>query len=123
MDDHRELMQIQAKWHGTLRSYLLGFIGSLLLTGCAYYLVMAHIITGDFLIHFVVPLALVQAAGQLVLFMHVGKEGKPYLETLMFTFMLVLLLVIVVGSLWVIYDLNYRVMSMMTHLPLDEYGQ
>ena len=54
--------------------------------------------------------ALVQAIVQLIFFLHLGQEGKPHWETFIFFFMLLILMIIVLGSLWVMNDLNERMM-------------
>ena len=43
-----------------------------------------------------------------------GQEAKPRWETLIFCFMVLILLIIVIGSLWIMNDLNERVMPEMT---------
>ena len=58
-----------------------------------------------------VSLAFVQAIAQLLFFLHVGQEAHPRWETLIFCFMVLVLLIIAIGSLWIMHDLNDRVMS------------
>ena len=105
------LKEIQKEWHGTLRSYVIGFILSLVLTAASFLLVAAKLLTGKVLIGTIVALALIQAIFQLLYFLHLGQEAKPRWETLVFYFMGIVLLIIVLGSLWIMYDLDDRVMS------------
>ena len=107
------LKEVQKEWHGTFKSYLIGFFSSLLLTAASFIIVMAKIFSGPLLIYTIIGLALVQAIFQLLFFMHLGQEDKPRWETIVFCFMVMVLLIIVVGSLWIMYDLNDRVMSNM----------
>ncbi|MDR3623612.1 MAG: cytochrome o ubiquinol oxidase subunit IV [Chlamydiales bacterium] len=111
MDEHLSLAETQKKWHGSLKSYLIGFSLSILFTATAYLLVMAHLMTGKGLLFALVSLAIAQAISQLLFFLHVGEEAKPRWELLVCLFMIMVLLIIAFGSLWIMYDLNDRVMG------------
>lgn len=106
------LKQVQHEWHGTYNAYAIGFAGSLLLTCISFFLVYMQILAPTTLIYVIVALALVQAYVQLRFFLHVGQEPPPRWETVVFYFMVMILLIIAVGSLWIMYDLNERVMKM-----------
>lgn len=106
------LSEVKKEWHGTLKSYFVGFFGSLILTLCSFYLVASGVLTGNALIYTIVVFALVQAVIQLLFFLHLGKEAHPRFETLIFCFMLFILLIIVILSLWIMHDLDVRVMQM-----------
>lgn len=114
MHEELSLQQIQEEYHGTLMSYVIGFIASILLTAASFFLVISRMLSGQALIYTIVGLALVQATFQLLFFLHLGKEAKPRWESVVFYFMLLVLLIIAIGSLWIMYDLNDRVMSNMT---------
>jgi cytochrome o ubiquinol oxidase operon protein cyoD len=58
-----------------------------------------------------IGLAIVQAIVQAILFLHVGQEDKPRWETISFCFMVMCVLIIVIGSLWIMHDLDERVMA------------
>lgn len=107
------LKEIQKEWHGTLKSYVIGFLASFLLTAFSFTLVMMQLLEGKMLVYTLLILAMIQALIQLVCFLHVGQEAKPRWETLIFYFMGIILLIIAIGSLWIMYDLNERVMSTM----------
>lgn len=110
------LQEMQKEWHGTYKAYWIGFILSLILTSASFGLVAFKGLSGDTLVYTLVALALVQAVVQLIFFLHVGQEASPKWETIVFAFMVLVLLIIAVGSLWIMHDLNARVMSdMMPH--------
>jgi cytochrome o ubiquinol oxidase subunit IV len=113
MHEELSLQQIQKEWHGTLKAYVIGLIASVVLTAAAFFLVAVRLFTGYGLIFTIIGLGIVQAAAQLLFFLHVGQESKPRWETLLFLFMVMVLLIIVIGSLWIMYDLNHRVMPEM----------
>jgi len=113
---HPDLPEVQKRWPSTLKAYLTGLLLSLVLTLVSFGLVSAHLLEGHLLALVLITLAGLQAAVQLVLFLHVGKDPKPQWGTLIFFFMFLVLLIIVVGSLWIMHDLDNRVMSnMMPH--------
>lgn len=109
MHHEPSLKQIQKEWHGTYSAYIIGFIASLILTTLSFLLVAKEMISAPIL----VGLGVLQAAIQLRFFLHLGSEAKPKWETLIFYFMLLLLLIIGLGTLWIMNDLNERMM--MTH--------
>lgn len=113
MSEERTLKQIKKEWHGSLKGYLIGFVASLLLTSLSFLLVINQWLTGRALVYGLIVLALTQAICQLIFFLHEGQEPKPRWETLVFYFMILVLLIIALGSLWIMSDLNDRVMGPM----------
>lgn len=109
------LKQIQKEWHGTYRSYAIGFTGSILLTFISFLLTLAGMLEKQTLIYTLIALALVQAAFQLRYFLHLGQEDHPRWETVVFCFMLTLLLIVAIGTLWIMNDLNSRMGMDMGH--------
>lgn len=108
MSHEPSLKEIQKEWHGSYKTYAIGLVLSLILTGASFLLV----ILGTHYPYLLMGLALIQAAVQLIFFLHLGQEAKPRWETLSFYFMVLILLIVVVGTLWIIYDLNARIMMM-----------
>lgn len=94
----------------SLKNYTIGFVLSIALTLIAYFAVVNHWATGWALIAGIISLAVVQLVIQLVFFLHLGSETKPRWNLVIFLFMLMVLLIIVVGSLWIMNNLNYNMM-------------
>jgi len=115
MSQELSLQEMQKSWPGSTRSYWIGLVASFLLTSISFVLVYRQILPGNTIIITIAALAFVQAAFQLKYFLHLGEEGKPYWETFIFVFMMVILLIITCGSLWVMHDLNQRTMSHKTY--------
>lgn len=113
MSHDLSLKETKKEYHGSLKSYMIGFIGSLALTLISFTLVITKLLSGHALIYSLAALALTQASIQLLFFLHLGQEDKPRWETMIFFFMLLILLVIVLGTLWIMSDLNERMMSNM----------
>ncbi len=107
------LKEIKKEWHGSLKAYAIGFMASIVLTSASFLLVIAGWLSGQILVYTLIGLAAVQALFQLLFFLHVGQEAKPRWETLVFYFMVLVLFIVVAGSLWIMHDLNDRVMSNM----------
>jgi cytochrome o ubiquinol oxidase operon protein cyoD len=110
MSTDLSLKEIQKEWHGSLKAYVIGFFASLILTLISFSLVYTQWISGYTLIYTLIGLGVVQAIVQLIFFLHVGQEDKPRWETFTFAFMVLVLLIIIIGSLWIMNDLDHRVM-------------
>lgn len=100
-----------------LTPYLNGFIISLALTIAAYALVEVHInsshetISHPVLLALIFVLAFLQMGVQLFFFLHIGEsEGRRWKITV-FSLMFGLVLIIVVGSMWIMDHLNYNMMA------------
>lgn len=114
--------------HGSVISYVFGFLFSVILTLTAYIFAEIHItstheaLPHEILIPLLIGFAMVQLVVQLIFFLHVFNESKPRWNLLFFvgTFMGVLL--VVVMSIWIMNHLNYNMTpeQMKTHILKDE---
>lgn len=95
---------------GSLLSYTSGFVFSVLLTLAAYVSVTNNSLPKETLMLFIVGLAVVQLLVQLLFFLHLGRESKPRWNLVVFSFMLVVIVIVVLGSLWVMHNLDYHMM-------------
>lgn len=91
-------------------SYVTGFVFSILLTLLAYFFVVNETLAKDVLIYVLLFVAVVQLIVQMVFFLHVSRGSRWKLLTFVFTVFFVLL--IVVGTIWVMNHLNYNMMHM-----------
>jgi cytochrome o ubiquinol oxidase operon protein cyoD len=123
MHTELSLKEIQKEWHGSLKSYGRGFILSLLLTTASFSLVAGEYLEGHALLYTLMALALTQAVVQLIFFLHLGQEASPKWELIAFCFMVMVLLIIAIGSLWIMDDLDKRVMSDMHSPPAPSHIQ
>lgn len=96
----------------SLTKYAIGFIVSLVLTFTAYFIVSNSYLEGMSAMIAVGVLAFSQMVIQLIFFLHLGEESKPRIKTFSFISMSIILLIIVVGSLWIMSHLNYNMMHM-----------
>lgn len=96
----------------TTKNYIIGFFTSVILTLVAYVLVVGQVISGLTLLMAIGALALVQMVVQLIFFLHLPDEIKPRYKLASFGLMALILLIIVVGSLWIMHHMNYNMMEM-----------
>lgn len=93
----------------TIARYGMGFVLSLVLTLIAFSLA----VWGDGGISLLFLLGIL-AVGQLVIqlefFLHMGSEATPRYRIMAFWFMATTLLIIIIGSIWIMTDLNHRMM-------------
>jgi cytochrome o ubiquinol oxidase operon protein cyoD len=95
--------------HGTVITYVAGFVLSVVLTLVAYVLVVNQAIPNrDLLIGAVIGLAVVQFIVQMVFFLHLGREQRPRWNLVVFSFMVVVLFILVLGTLWIMNSLDYN---------------
>lgn len=108
------LKETKKEWHGTFKSYVIGLGASLLLTSISFVLVIAKLFSGKILVYLLMTLAVLQAIVQLLFFLHVGQEAKPRWETMAFCFTVLVVLIILIGSLWIMNNLDERMMPNMS---------
>lgn len=106
-----------------IRAYTIGFGLSLVTTVGAFALVMSNTgLSRSATIAGVVLLALCQLGIQLIYFLHLGREAKPRLNVMAFAFMTMVVLIIGLGSLWVMHNLDYHMMphDLESHMEKEE---
>jgi cytochrome o ubiquinol oxidase subunit IV len=113
MHDKLDTEQMHALGHAKLRVYVSGFLISVACTLVAYIFIDAATTTTEeysrgVLVGIILLLAIAQLFVQLYCFLHLGKEPKPRWNLVTFSFAAILILVIVVGSLWIMNNLNYN---------------
>lgn len=100
----------------SMKSYIVGFALSVALTLTAYLFVSAHVSSAHhdfshhFLIGIVMLLASIQLIVQLVFFLHLDREPRPYWNLQVLLFAAGVIAIVVIGSIWIMSNLNYRMM-------------
>ena len=98
----------------TVKSYIIGFISSIVLTLTAYLLVYFHVrsahewISHPTLFAIIIGLALIQLIVQLIFFLHIGKGADKYWNVAALISTVSIILILVIGSLWIMNHLNYN---------------
>jgi cytochrome o ubiquinol oxidase operon protein cyoD len=98
--------------HGSLTSYMVGFLLSLALTGLSFGAVMSRVVPQHLILSAIVGLAVAQLLVQLILFLHLGSAPAQRNNSVIFVLTAMLITIIVAGSLWVMHNANVNMMPM-----------
>lgn len=106
--------------HGSLKDYLIGFFLSVVLTAIPFWLVMGDVLASKSATAIVImAFAVVQVLVHMIYFLHMNgrSEGGWNLMALLFTLLLVV--IVLAGSMWVMYHLHMNMMPVhdMRQLP------
>lgn len=96
--------------HGTYRSYVIGFVLSLVLTLVPYFLVVNKVISGSTLLMAILAIAVLQMFVQIFFFLHLGRGPKPFYNIVFFIATAGVIIVVVGASIFIMNNL-YRNMS------------
>jgi cytochrome o ubiquinol oxidase operon protein cyoD len=99
--------------HGSLKSYIIGFILSILLTIVPYALVVNHVLPTESTVIAIVLLGVLQLLVQLIFFLHLSFAPEQRSTLLSFVFTVFTLVILVVGTLWIMYNMNVNMMGHM----------
>lgn len=88
--------------------YLYGGVIALLLTTAVFILAMTKTMNGTLATAVFLGFALCQFIAQLYFFLHLSDEKKPYLKNVTLLFTTLMVLILVAGSIWVMWHLNYN---------------
>lgn len=97
--------------HGSVKSYMIGFVLSVILTAIPFGLVMYPSLPKDLTVMIVVALAVIQVVVHLVYFLHMdrSKEQRSNVTTFLFTTLVIALLVGL--SLWIMFSIHTVMMA------------
>jgi cytochrome o ubiquinol oxidase subunit IV len=95
---------------GTLRSYATGFILSVVLTIIAFGIVMSGVQSRPIVLFTIVVAAIAQILVHLHFFLHLDRSSEVRWNVLALVITALLMLLFIGGSLWIMYNLNYRMM-------------
>ena len=94
------------------RAYLTGFVLAVVLTAIPFGLVWAKALPAATLLPVIAVLAAVQMVVHFRYFLHFGLRSTPWEDRLASGLAVVLIVIMVLGTLWVINDLDLRMMTM-----------
>lgn len=92
----------------TLKAYIYGLTLSAIFTFIAFGLVGSHAFSAKFTYVSLAILAIAQLAAQVVFFLRLNASREGRWNLMPFLFVIVIVLVLVFGSLWIMYNLNYN---------------
>ncbi|MBC8951662.1 cytochrome o ubiquinol oxidase subunit IV [Xenorhabdus sp. PB62.4] len=96
--------------HGSFKTYMIGFVLSVILTVIPFWMVMDGTASHSTILITVVAMAVIQIFVHFICFLHMNtsSEERWNLVALIFTFLVIA--IVVVGSLWIMYNLNINMM-------------
>jgi cytochrome o ubiquinol oxidase operon protein cyoD len=100
-----------------LQTYVTGFILSIGLTLLAYVAAGNRQFSSGLLVVGLLGLAIIQFFVQIYFFLHLGRETRPRWRLLLLGLMILVVLIVVIGSIWIMYSLNYN----MTQKQIQQY--
>jgi len=120
MSDHHDDHHDDSGYHATVKGYVTGFLLSVLLTAIPFWLVMGKVLPSSGSTAFVIlGFAVVQIVVHMVYFLHMNSKVEGGWSMLALIFTGALLLIMLAGSIWVMYHLNTNMMPVheMRNLP------
>jgi cytochrome o ubiquinol oxidase operon protein cyoD len=99
--------------HGSRRTYLIGFLLSVVLTAVPFWLVMSGALTPQITGIVIVLLAVVQIMVHTVCFLHVNTRSEGGWTLMAYAFTAVMVLIVIAGSLWIMFHINSNMMPLM----------
>lgn len=106
--------------HGTLRGYLTGFGLSVILTAIPFWLVMGDVLGDKQLTGIIIMVfAAVQIVVHMIFFLHMNTRAEDGWNMMGLIFTVIILVIVLAGSLWVMYHLNTNMMPQhdMSQMP------
>ncbi len=117
--DHGDGHHTQAD-HGSVKTYLTGFILAVILTAIPFWLVMGKVFDNSSTTALVVlGFAAVQIVVHMVYFLHMNTKSEGGWSILALIFTTILVVIMLSGSIWVMYHLNH---NMMPGMMIDTTG-
>lgn len=101
----------------SIKKYAAGFLLSLATTIAAYLVVQHHLnthhlsLSDNITLAIIMTLALVQLFVQLVFFLHLSLDRSKRWNAVILAFAALMIIILVGGSLWIMYNLNYHMDS------------
>ena len=100
-------------YHATIKGYAVGFLLSVLLTAIPFWLVMGQVLPSSHATALViVGFAAVQVVVHMIYFLHMNSRVEGGWSMLALVFTAAIVLIMLAGSVWVMYHLNTNMMPM-----------
>jgi cytochrome o ubiquinol oxidase operon protein cyoD len=97
--------------HGSLKSYLIGFVLSVILTAIPFWLVMTGALgSNEATALAIMVLAVAQIVVHMIYFLHMNARSEAGWTMMALIFTIVMVVIALIGSLWVMHHLNANMM-------------
>ena len=109
---HEGGRSLEGASHGSVRSYLIGFVLSVVLTAAAFGLIMVpNALPYDVVLLAIALLAAVQIFVHLVCFLHMNTDSEQRWNVTAFAFAVLTLAILITGSLWIMHNISTHMIS------------
>ncbi|MFD1035390.1 cytochrome o ubiquinol oxidase subunit IV [Sphingomonas hankookensis] len=113
--DHGHGGHGDAPSHGSRREYVIGFLLSVVLTAIPFALVMTNAFADTRITAAIVTLcAVVQIVVHMIYFLHMNTKSENGWTLMALIFTVILVVIVLAGSLWVMYHMNVNMMPQMS---------
>ena len=101
--------------HGSYKSYLTGFLLSVVLTAIPFWLVMTGTLSNQTTALVIMAFAVAQIVVHMIYFLHMDTKSEAGWNFMALIFTIVVVVIVLSGSLWVMYHMNANMMPMSVH--------
>ncbi|HTV83981.1 MAG TPA: cytochrome o ubiquinol oxidase subunit IV [Dyella sp.] len=108
--------------HGTLKSYVIGFALSIILTLLSFGCVMSGAVPHHLVMPGIMVLCVAQILVQLIFFLHLSAKPGQRDNLSIGVFTVLIIAIVVVGSLWVMHNMNMYMMHPVSHAMSSSIG-
>jgi cytochrome o ubiquinol oxidase operon protein cyoD len=116
-DDHGHDDEHGGASHSTFKGYMTGFVLAVILTVIPFWLVMAKVFPSSSTTALVIlGIAAVQIVVHMIYFLHMNTRSEGGWSMLALVFTAVLLVIMMAGSIWVMFHLNANMMPSMQEM-------
>jgi cytochrome o ubiquinol oxidase operon protein cyoD len=114
MPSHDDHAHDDVGYHASVKGYVIGFLLSVVLTAIPFWLVMGKVLPTPRATAFVIlAFAAVQMIVHMIYFLHMNAKVEGGWSLLALTFTVALVVIMLAGSIWVMYHLNTNMMPTM----------
>lgn len=107
--------------HGSVKSYLTGFVLSVILTVIPFWLVMGNTLDNSLVTTLVIlALGATQMVVHIVYFLHMSTKSEGGWTFMALIFTITLVVIMLAGSVWVMYHMNKNMMPMSGHEMMNQ---
>jgi len=110
VDHHNDHAHGDDHDHGSFKSYMIGFLLSVVLTAIPFWLVMTEALAPQTTGLVITAFAVVQIIVHMIFFLHMNHKSEGGWNMLALIFTIVIVVIAVAGSVWVMYHLNTNMM-------------
>ncbi|MDH2328236.1 cytochrome o ubiquinol oxidase subunit IV [Cereibacter sp. SYSU M97828] len=97
--------------HGSMKSYVTGFVLSVILTAIPFYLVMTGgLESKGWTAAVVIGMAVVQILVHMIFFLHMTTSAEEGWTMTALIFTIIVVVIMLAGSIWVMYHMNTNMM-------------